>query len=331
MSLIIGHLLRYSLVTPRIKDIIITKVLRDLRFEEVLMGWGAFFLHDLDLKKMKLHAIPGEDPTELIKTYKTPFEQVPKEKEPPALKLSGQRASEDYPWGETVTHLRLMELITTVPDQFLKTPVHTPSGSLKHRDSSPIFMSFTHQIWFLLSDQFSTTLQGDIPGSLEDAMDVWTVRGVRKILGNISVLPTYDGLLIRQRGKMKPKEIFGNRRKIFFPPPDELEGSPLQPFTHHNIYYLWSYCRILETQTEEQIENLNHDLDLIFSTLQCLPASVCEQKKHTIWKTHNGKLEFVVNALYYRAKGISLEKETLVHRRGQLNALAFRKKLHERV
>src|SRR5882762_1005085 len=105
MSLVIGHLLRYSIITPTSKNAVITKGLRDLRFEEVMMGWGAFFLHDLDLKKMELRAIPGADPTELIKTFKIPFEHASKEKEPPLLKLSHQRASEDYPWGEMVTQL----------------------------------------------------------------------------------------------------------------------------------------------------------------------------------------------------------------------------------
>jgi hypothetical protein len=277
---------------------------------------------------MKLPAIPEEDPPELKKTFKIPFEHAPRQKEPPPLKLSHQRASEDYPWGEMVTHLRLIELVTTVPDQFVKAPIHTTSGSLKHRDSSPLFMSFTHQIWLLLSDQFSISVS--IPQSLDEAMDVWTLKNIKKISTDISFLPTYDGL-IWQRGKIKPTEIFGNRRKIFFPKPDELEGSPLRPFKDLSTYYLCSYIRILETQTEEQIENLNHDLDLIFSSLQCLPASGCEPRKQTIWKTHGGKLEFVINSLYYRLKGISLEKETFVHRRGQLNAPAFQKKLHERM
>lgn len=292
------------------------------------MGWGAFFLHDLDLKKMKLHGIPEEDSTDLIKTFKSPFEHAQKEKEPPSLKLSHQRASEDYPWGEMVSHSRLIELIKTVPDQFLKAPIHSPYESLKHPDSSPLFMSFTHQIWLLLSDQFSTSV--GIPQNLEDAMNIWTLKSIRKISGNISVFPTYDGL-IQQQAKMKPTDNFGNRRKIFFPPPDELHGSPLQPFNDLNDYYLRTYYNILETQPQGQVDNLNHDLDLIFSTLQCLPASVCDGKKRIIWKTHGGKLEFVTNALYYRVKGISSEKEILVHRRGQLNTLTLQKKLHERV
>jgi hypothetical protein len=328
MSLVIGHLLKYSLITPSNKNAIVTNVLRDLRFEEVMMGWGAFFLHDLDLEKMKLRAIPEEDSTELIKTFKIPFDHAPKEKEPPPLKLSHQRASEDYPWGEIVTDSRLKELIMTVPDQFLKVPIHTPSGTLKHPDSSPLFMSFTHQIWDLLSNKFSISV--DIPQSLEDAMHVWTLKSIKKLSGNISVIPTYDGL-IRQQGKMKPTDIFGDRRKIFFPTRAELDGSPLRPFVNVNTYYLRSYFDILETQSQEQIENLHHDLDLIFSTLQCLPASVYERKKWIIWKARGGKLEFVTNALYYRVKGISSEKETLVHRRGQLTTLALKKKVHERM
>ena len=330
MSLIIAHRLKYSLITPSNKNAIVTNVLHDLRFEEVMMGWGAFFLHDLDLEKMKIRAMPEEDSTELIKAFKIPFENAPKEKEPQPLKLTHQRGSEEYPWGEIVTHLRIIELITTVPDQFLKAPIYTPSGSLKHPDSSLLFMSFTHQIWLLLTDHFATFV--DIPQSLEDAMDVWTLKSIRKMTGNISVFPTYDGL-IQQEGKleMKPTMIFGNRRKFYFPTLDELEDSPLRPLKNLNAYYLCSYCDILDTQSQEQIENLNQDLDLIFSKLQCLPASVCERKKCTIWKTHNGKLEFVTNALYYRVKGISSEKETLVHRRGQLNTLAFEKKIHEKV
>ena len=79
MSLIIGYLLRHSLVTPSIKNASIAEVFRELRFEEVMMGWGAFFLHDLDLNKMKLYTVPKQDTTGLIKAYKTPFEtEVPK-------------------------------------------------------------------------------------------------------------------------------------------------------------------------------------------------------------------------------------------------------------
>ncbi|KAF8803046.1 hypothetical protein BYT27DRAFT_7226128 [Phlegmacium glaucopus] len=331
MSLIIVHLLRHSLVTPIIKDVVVAQVLRELRFEEVMMGWGAFFLHDLDLKRMKLPAVPGEDPKSLVKAYKTPFKpDAPKEKVPPPLKLSHERVSKDYPWGEMVAQSRLIELIQTVPDQFLKTPINMPSGSLKHRDSSPIFMSFTHQIWLLLAGQFSSKAV-EVPGNLKEAMDVWTLKSIQKMYGNIiSVLPTQDGL-IQETEKIKPRETFGNRRKIFFPTPDELEGSPLQPFTDHPTYYLFSYHHILDNQTEEQIENLNHDLDLIFSKLQCLPASMRERKKVTIWKTHAGNLEFVVNALYYRIKGISTEKESPAQRRSQLNAPAFRKKLYEKM
>ncbi|PPQ90204.1 hypothetical protein CVT25_001657 [Psilocybe cyanescens] len=328
MSLVIGHLLHHSLVTPIIKNMPITAVFRELRFEEVMMGWGIFLLHDLDWKKMKLLGVPDEDSAGLVNAYKLPFKQATLKKEVPLLKLCPQAISKDYPWGEMVTDSRLKELLQTVPSQFLKTPSPQLPGDLTHPDSALIFMAFTTQIWLLLSHQFNFVPDAP-PRNLEEATAIWTLVNMQKLFGDISVLPTYDGVEQELETGRPGNIIFRRRRKFFFPEPDRLDESPLKPFTTHNAYYLHTYHAILATQTKQQVEKLNHDLDVIFDTLQCLPASVYDRKRDLIWKTREGKLEFVVNAIYYRVKGILYEKENPVARRGQLNAPALQKKLHE--
>ena len=328
MSLIIGYLLRHVLVTPSIKDPDVTYALRELRFEEVIMSYGIFFLHELDLKKNQVPGLSTEDSKRLCEAYDTPFKlEKSIKKAPPLMQLTSQRATADYPWGKMVTYAQLNEIIQTVPNQLLKTPNTFPTDSLKHPDSALLFMSFTSQIWLLITEGFTVDSETSFE-SLEDAIDVWTLKGIQEKCSNgIIVHPTYDGLVVER--KNKPKDVFGGRKKFFFPSKDELNSSPLKPFSKYEAYYLNVYHQILETQEEESIRKLDEDLDLIFSKLQCLPASIRERNKDVLWTTHEGKLEFVLNATYFRIGGVFFEKESRVVRRAQLTNTAVDKKLYE--
>ena len=110
MSLIIGYLLRHVLVTPSIKDPDITYALRELRFEEVIMSHGIFFLHELDLKKNQVPGLSSKDSKRLSEAYDTPFKLEKSSKEaPPQMQLTSRRATEDYPWGKMLT-FRLFQI-----------------------------------------------------------------------------------------------------------------------------------------------------------------------------------------------------------------------------
>jgi hypothetical protein len=328
MSLIIGYLLRHVLVTPSIKDGDVSYALRELRFEEIMMSYGIFLLHDLNLKKNQLPGLSSEDSKGLCEAYDTPFQlEKSTKKAPPPMQLTSRRATTDYPWGKMVTYSQLKEIIQTVPNQLLKTPDPFPPDSLKHPDSTLLFMSFTSQIWLLIAEGFTINSQTSFE-DLEDAIGFWTLKSIReKCSDSIILHPTYDGLVVER--KTKAKEIFGERKKFFFPLKDEMDSSPLQAFSKYDPYYLYAYHQILETQEDELIRKVDEDLDLIFSTLQCLPASVRERNKDVLWTTHEGKLEFVLNAAYYRIGGVFFEKESRVVRRAQLTNTAVDKKLYE--
>jgi hypothetical protein len=328
MSLIIGYLLRHVLVTPSIKDPDVTYALREMRFEEVIMSHGIFFLHELDLKKNQVPGLSSKDSKRLSEAYDTPFKLEKSTKEaPPQMQLTSRCATEDYPWGKMVTYSQLNKIIQTVSNQLLKTPDMFPPDSLKHPDSALLFMSFTSQIWLLIAGGFTVDSETSYE-NLEDAIGVWTLENIReKCSDSIIVHPTYDGLVVER--KTKSKDMFGGRRKFFFPLKDDLNGSPLEAFAKYDPYYLNMYHQILETQEEESIRKLDEDLDLIFSKLQCLPASVRERNKDVLWTTHEGKLEFVLNAAYYRIGGVFFEKESRVVRRAQLTNTAIDKKLYE--
>ena len=333
MSLLILYLLRHSLTTPSIKSIELSRIFRELRFEEVMMGWGCFFLHELDLKRIRIPAMPEEDSTALIKEYKAPFQMKPSQGKKPAPSelISHHRSTTLYPWGRIVSESRLIELINTVPQQFLKKIVHLSKTSLRHPDSSLIFMSFTSEIWLLLAKQFRvSTAEVNAPIDLEAAMDIWSLKSIRMICDEVTIHPTHD--LLKKMGpvkKPKTEEVFGGKQKFFFPSPIDLDASPLKPFTMHETCYLSRYHHVLNNQSAEEIENLDMDLDDIFSKLQCLPAAINERGKHTIWKTEGGRVKFLINSLYYRIEGVLIEREACVRRRAQLTSLAFQKRLHE--
>lgn len=295
------------------------------------MGWGCFFLHELDLKRIRISAVPEEDSTALIKEYKAPFRTKRSQgKEPaPSELISHHRSTTLYPWGKIVSEPRLIELINTVPQQFLKDPMHLSIASLRHPDSSLIFMSFTSEIWLLLAEQFSTA-GVNAPVDLEAAMDIWSLKSIRQICDEVTIHPTHD--LLKKMGsvkKPKSEEVFGGKRKFFFPSPTDLDASPLKPFTMHETSYLSRYHHVLNNQSAEEIESLDMDLDDIFSKLQCLPAAINERGRHTIWKTEGGRVKFLINSFYYRIEGVSMEREACVRRRAQLTCPAFQKRLYE--
>lgn len=297
-----------------------------------MMGWGCFFLHELDLKRISIPAVPEEDSTALIKEYNAPFKAKPSQGKTPAPSelISHHRSTTLYPWGEIISESRLIELIDTVPQQFLKDPMHLSNTSLRHPDSSLIFISFTSEIWLLLAKQFCNS-GVNVPINLEAAMDIWSLKSIQEICHGVIIHPTHD--LLKKIGPVKKQksEAFAGKRRIFFPSLVDLEASPLKPLTTHEACYLSRYHHALNNQSAEEIEHLNMDLEDIFSKLQCLPAAMNERGKHTIWKTEGGRVKFLINSLYYRVKGVSIGpgREPFVRRRAQLTGPAFQKRLYE--
>lgn len=297
MALISGHLLRYSMITPIVKLTVLSVALRDLRFQEVMMMCGTFFLHEL--KNMKLRDLDvSEDPSILVKLFGHPFKPR-KKSSPEALALIPQKRTNEYPWGERVPLSRLVDLLNSVPEQFIKKHV---VPQMSHPDSAKIFMYFTKQIgWLLKEDRRGPELD---PRNLADAMQLWSVSKLQDRFHGIYLSPTFGGLICTGR---LPQTQFKDQMEFFFPSKEKLDGSSIKAFpSEHHASYISCYYQILDSHSQEHVIKLKSDLGKIFDSLQCLPACTRDGKITNIWTENEaGQLQFLTNSKLYRLKAVS--------------------------
>lgn len=323
LSLVIAHLVRLTLVNTRIKTAQLRDAMRELRFEEIMMGYGFFFLHDMDLKKLTLRHIP-KDPSHLVDLYGKHYRTKKNQPPPAQLALIQSAATAQHPWGAFLKKERLVELVKTVPNQMMKDQEVLIHTQLRHPDTAPMFMAFSAQIWLLISNSFQA-IPEQTPATLQEAIEIWTLHNFQKMFDLVDFHPTHDGL----EGIANPSanETFGDRRKFFFLKKNEASSSPLEQFCAIPNLYLSQYQTVLETQTPQKVNDLHHDLDLIFSLLQCLPLSMKERKRDVVFKLSNGRLQTILNARYYRIKGIFLQGRMITNSRAQVPGVTLLKKL----
>lgn len=314
MSLIIGHLLRHTFVTPRIKHQEVRNALEDTRFSQIVARFGLFFLHGLNLTTMRIRVLPEADPTGLIKAYKIPFKTKTKAIRPLPLSLLRTKKSIRYPWGTKLSQSMIKDLLLSIPDEFLMKPCSSEVLSLKISESNKIFRVFTSEIWTLLSPHYVTPPA--IPGTLAEAISLWSLKNIRGsiCIGDIFLHATYDGLELPAGKKLKDTERFSGRRHIFFPEKTAGMRSPCTVFLEHATQYLSMYHYFHDTHTEEESQQLDEDLDGIFALLQCLPASTVTSKMDVVWNIKRGEIEFVVNGRYLPCQAVQFERAARIPR-----------------
>jgi hypothetical protein len=329
MSLVIGHLMRYVIVTPTATEVDLLQTMRELRFQEVMNTFGIFYM-DISLINLSCSEIPGEDSPLLINKFKTPFlPKSPSKQKISRLALVASRLSQQYPWGDTIGIRQLQELINTCPSQFLAWPAFLTEDDMKHPDSAGIFRAFSIQIWLLSRDYFHA-IPGDINVSdLTAAMKVWTVEGLKDRCQHISLQPTFNA--IEAVGKL-PQTSFLGRRSHFFPDENEVGAHPCDGYLVSDTSYLSMYHKALSLGGDDARMKINDDLERILALLQCLPASSKDRGKIVIWKVGSDDcLQFIVNSSLYRAKWVSARSVHSQPRpRPQLTQAMLRKKLNVR-
>lgn len=325
MSIIFGHLMRHVMVTPSQREPELRHALRELRFEEVMMSFGIFFV-DLSPRTLASQYIQREDPHILAIAHKTPFHNTVKSKyKIQDSTLIPRIASGAYPWGAHLGISKLNELLLENSDQFLRDPILLTEDDMRHPDSAQIFRSFSSDIW-LLADEYLSGARNDQYPTLSGAMESWTTQGIQRRCHEIILLPTFDQLQVT--GKLSQRQ-FSGKRSFFFPPEDALGSHPCKGFTVTDNTYLSIYYRSLKAGSSDSRIRLNSDLDSILEALQCLPACHKERGKQVIWRVSNGRLQFETNSAYYPITGVSAER-TQVTRRAQVGAATLKKKLYGR-
>lgn len=319
--------MRHVMVTPVSRLDVLVTALRDLRFQEVMMSFGYFALHNVNISQASLSDIDKEDPPKLQKAYKL---RTHKSRAAPTTMRLLPNVSEEYPWGNFLTIERLKELLKGEPSQFLRDPDTVEEKSLKHPDSSRLFTLFSQQIWMLSVDNNQSQEQA---GNLEEAMARWSHNEIQQTGYSITFLPTYEGLPTQGDPKLPQTPSFLEARGLFFPDQNDLKNHPCQCFADYGYGYLFQYYKILENGSLTDTEDLNNDLNCIFGLLQCLPGSSQHRTRPVIWRySDENELLFIANPRYYRAEGVCVDPKPIkkiFKKRAQVANPSMRKRMHE--
>lgn len=301
-----------------------------------------FFLHDLKLKKKVLYLkeLPDDDSAQVIQTYGQSLKKKPnvtQVNQPYHLIEAYHR--DDYPWGPDPSWSRIHQLLETEPENFIREWRLDDSWEHpKQLYTQLLFTKFTHQLWLSLAESFASSGVLPKPTTFEDAMETWTVSEIQSTIGSsyCQFVASSHGL----KGKLPPSHSrdlsFSARRQIFFPSPDLeiLVNSIWEPYAQPQGY-ISDYHNCLNNWDKDDVNQLHHDLDDIFSQLQCLPVGGLSVKKgkQAIWAVKSGKIQFISNPKFYRIREIGKEvatrPRTQVSKRPHASKLILRRRLDE--
>jgi hypothetical protein len=313
MTTLIVHLMRHTMVTPRIKYTFLNDALRDLRFGSVMWRFGMFFLQDLKVKKgvLFLKELPEEDSAEVVHLYGRSLKpRAANIKQPHHLIPIYQQ--ENYPWGPDPSWSRIQKLLETEPENFLgEWRLDDDWRDPEQFQTELLFVSFTCQLWLSIAETFASSGVLPKPATLEDAMRTWTVPGIESILGSdyCRFLPSTHGLKGKLPASYPHQRSFSAHRVTFFPAPtvEIPKNSIWEPYTQPRGY-ISDYHKYLQAWDEKTVDQLHSDLDKIFGQLQCLPLSgSLEKKSNSIWAARLGKVNFISNSKFYRIREIGKE------------------------
>jgi hypothetical protein len=324
------------MVTPRVTHNFLAEALRDVRFEEVMMSFGVFFLQELDMENGLIPDIQEEDDLEVQRTYGKAAINKAFQKQAtsncPSLALKKHALEKEYPWGASIPWKVLEELLSTVPDQFLS-PVDFDESSLGLQESKFLFIQFSGEIWLSAHSYYLKGGQSPELHTLQDAINMWTVDGLKKIVTDLIILPSGHGLPGCPPRHAQSQLSFENRMSIYFPSPSVVSSQQTSLWKHysHHMAYLDVYYKYLKELDAEKGSLLDSDLRLIFSHLQCLPTAAGDKKPHVVWQAHQKKLQFVANSRYYRISEIGQPEKSLTQatHKAQLPGTVIERRIYE--
>jgi len=228
ISTIFIHLIRHLMVTPCISHQFLAQSLRDIQFEEVMMGFGMFFLHDLDLATIALSDIQ-EDDAEVRRIYGNALIAHGKTKaqqKVPPLALTTQAQQKDYPWGSSIAWKELQEILSTIPHQFLKA-VQFDHDTLHLLESKLLFTQFSQEIWLSIHPSYLKGGQCPHLDNFKSAIDLWTVEGLKTVITSCHIVPSGYALPGCPSRLIPSQKSFQDRASLYFPSPTTVSSKQI--------------------------------------------------------------------------------------------------------
>jgi hypothetical protein len=122
----------------------------------------------------------------------------------------------NYPWETCVQWKILEKLLFTVPEQFLR-PIDFDESSLNLQESKFLFMQFSEEIWPSAYSYYLKGRQYPEVYTLQDAINLWTVDGLKTFVTDFIILPSGHGLPGCPPRHTPSQQSFGDRMSFYFP------------------------------------------------------------------------------------------------------------------
>lgn len=147
------YFMRSIVVNPQRIPVWLRANLRNIRFEETISDWGAFFTHNLQPEIGYLSDIESVDDDQVKKLMRV-SEHTGKRKgrKQPTLAIQ-QVESPDFPIGAHPTWEQIESILSTKPRLFLK-PWTYDVGWRICNNAKNLFVLFTREVWYGLNDCF---------------------------------------------------------------------------------------------------------------------------------------------------------------------------------
>jgi hypothetical protein len=320
---VLMHMMQYIPHSPMVKTEYLKDALRDLYFDQVMERFGTFFLHDLDLKRGTLIRIDRKDSIQCLldMSRSKNLQQITQEKAAEEVLAQNKEPTEEYPIGNAPTWQEITTTITLDPTLLIPEWVWIERWNSKlDSPASLLFVQFTINFFLTLSSDALVNGGFSKPGNLKEAMDLWTVRSLKKTVKDVSFKASNHGLEGKVNGKRS--RGFGDMLGIFFPPPDchIRKDSVWHPFFTKG--YIMEFHKRLDSLTEAEAHRLTRSLRVLFEEAQCLPNafSCTPRTAGRLWEQFDGGIRMLTNSRFYKLERVGKAKRSGTNRGKQVKA-----------
>ncbi|KZP26425.1 hypothetical protein FIBSPDRAFT_949307 [Athelia psychrophila] len=296
-STLIMHLIRSVCHAPVTRLPHLKRAFIDLSFELNSERFGIFFLHSLDLDACLIADIEPVDDAVCNAYYEKHVKVI--RRRPMAVQAAARWTDvREFPLGRTPSWAEWVLGMSKNPEELVTPwPYDVAWGDAVDEVVVSLFIRFTREYLGTLRPQ---VLMAGIPApeTLEQAMNIWTVVGIKKVVINPMFVPSSSNVPGRKPGVAS--KSFPEQLGIFFPKP----SSKLKQKTVYTPFIKFGYLRNYHRawkDDQELAEDMEKALTKIFLDLQCLPVTVPGKQ---LWKVKAGDILFQVNSFYFRLDSI---------------------------
>lgn len=295
-STLIMHLIRSVCHAPDVRLPHLQRALTDLSYEVNSERFGIFFLHTLDMETNFIAEIEAEDDA-ICSAYYDKRVKVVKKKNF-TLRAAPQWADTvDFPLGRTPSWPEWVLGMAQDPKRMVRPWSYSAAwGNQFDEITVSLFIRFTREYIGTLRLEVLMAGIPDVDG-LEQAVNVWTVAGIQRVIINPMFVPSSSNVLGRKPGAVS--KTFVDQVESFFP----ATGRKTKNVYDMLIKYGYIGRFHQACKNDPGAKNLLQEaFQKIFCDLQCLPVV---RPGKQLWKVKDGNILFQVNSAYFRLDGIA--------------------------